>query len=355
MRLTIQCGIVKLTKFKQKVLDREYSNVQDILQLEKEGLDWLPLSNEIPLHSVIRQSSIRYNTFSLRNDVINIRQSKSFWFLKIPVHGIWGGIKVPIKPHRPFPKNSRLRESKLVKKNGKYIAMLCFEFDAPKKRIYSSILAVDFGERVTATSVILQNNNVMKAKFFGREIRGIRRHYNWLRKRLQERGLNKVVTRIGNKEGRCVNDILHKVSKEIVSLADSADSCIVLGDLKGIRQRARGRRFNRIVSSMPYFKLGQMIEYKAEMLGITVVKTNEAYTSKLCHICNNEGRRRTQGQFICPVCGEYNADINGAINIAKKFHRFLSYMLLNGAVYEPALNSLVGHFQSPEAPPFRMG
>lgn len=348
MRLTIQCGIVKLTKCKQEALDREYSNIQDILQLQNEGLDWLPLFSKIPLYSANKQNAIRYNTFSLRNDLINLKQTKSFWFLRIPVHGIWGGIKVPIKPHRPFPKNSKLRESKLIKKNGKYIAMLCFEFNAPERRTYSSILAVDFGERVTATSVILRNGNVMKAKFFGRDIRGIRRHYNWLRKRLQKKGLNRVVTRIGNKEGRCVNNILHRVSKEIVSLAGSTDSCIVLGDLKGIRQRARGKRFNRIVSSMPYFKLGEMIEYKAEILGITVVKTNEAYTSKLCHICNTEGNRRSQGRFVCPVCGEYNADLNGAINIGKRFERFLGYMLRNGAFCEQALNGLVDNFQSSE-------
>ncbi|MCQ5374461.1 MAG: transposase [Candidatus Methanomethylicia archaeon] len=28
--------------------------------------------------------------------------------------------------------------------------------------------------------------------------------------------------------------------------------------------------------------------------------------------------RKSQGLFICPHCGEYNADLNGAINIAKK-------------------------------------
>jgi len=91
---------------------------------------------------------------------------------------------------------------------------------------------------------------VVKAKFYGKEIRGIRRHYAWLRRRLQERGLTKVVKRIGKKEKRSVNPILHRVSKGIVSLADSADSYIVLGDLTGIREKKRGKRFNRIVSNI---------------------------------------------------------------------------------------------------------
>jgi putative transposase len=60
-----------------------------------------------------------------------------------------------------------------------------------------------------------------------------------------------------------------------------------------------------------------MIEYKAMLVGIPVITTSEAYTSRTCHICGCEGKRKTQGLFICPQCGEYNADLNGAINIAK--------------------------------------
>ena len=350
MRLTIQAGIVKLTNRKKEILDREYFRVQTAIQFNRAGLDWL--IDDIKLYSANKQQALRYGCFSLRNDLINLKQAKSFWFLKLPVHGVRGGIRVPVKPHRPFPDKSKLCESKLIKKNGRYIAMLTFEFDAPEIRKPESVLAVDFGERFTATSVILRNGSVMKAKFFGKEIRGIRRHFSWLRKRLQERGLHKDVTRIGNKENRCVSDILHKVSREIVSLADSANACIVYGDLKGIRQRTRGKRFNRIVSNMPYHKLGEMIKYKAEMLGIAVITTSEAYTSKTCHICGNEGKRRTQGLFVCNSCGEYNADLNGAINIAKKTERDLGYMPLSGASCEQALNRVVAqhHDSPPEAP-----
>jgi len=116
----------------------------------------------------------------------------------------------------------------------------------------------------------------MKPKFLGKEIRGVRRHYAWLRRRLQEKGLLKVV---------------------------------ILGDLKGIRKQRRDKRLNRIVSNMPCYRLTQMITYKAMMKGIPVITTSEAYTSRTCHICNCEGRRKTQGLFVCPYCGEYNADL----------------------------------------------
>jgi IS605 OrfB family transposase len=266
----------------------------------------------------------------LRNDLINLRKAKAFWFLKIPVYGVRGGIRVPVKPHREFP-DGKLCESKIVRRNGRYIAMLTFEFEAPPMRECSSVLAVDLGERFPASAVLLRDGTVVKAKFYGKEIRGIRRHYAWLRRRLQEKGLTQVVKRIGKKEKRIVNAILHRVSKGIVSLADSANSYIVLGDLRGIRQKNRGKRLNRIISNMPYYRLTQMITYKATMMGIPVMNTREAYTSRTCHICGCEGERKTQGLFLCSHCGEYNADLNGAINIGKRFERCLGYMPLHGA------------------------
>ncbi|MBS7635656.1 hypothetical protein KEJ34_09325 [Candidatus Bathyarchaeota archaeon] len=86
---------------------------------------------------------------------------------------------------------------------------------------------------------MLWQKSVKKVKFYGREIRGVRRHYARLRRRLQERGITQVVKRIGSKERRVVNTILHQISKRIVSLSLASNSYIVLGDLTGIRRRIR--------------------------------------------------------------------------------------------------------------------
>ena len=116
----------------------------------------------------------------------------------------------------------------------------------------------------------------------------------------------------------------------------------MIGDLKGIRKRAKGRRFRRIVHSMPHHRLSRYIEYKALWEGIPVVHAGEAYTSRTCHRCGNEGRRVSQGFFKCPSCGlEYNADLNGAINIGE---RFLGHWLRDGAV---GLSALEGDSEPP--------
>jgi len=183
-------------------------------------------------------------------------------------------------------------------------------------------LAVDLGERLMATTVL---SKALKPKFYGREVRGIRRHYAWLRKRLQERKCFSTIKKVGRAERRKVNEVLHKVSRQIVNEAVANDSVIVLGSLKGIRQLGKGRRMNRIISNMPYFKLTKYIEYKALWEGIPVLKINERGTSRTCSRCGSQGRRPYQGLFICPSCGyQANADFNGTLNILKRSMEYIS-------------------------------
>lgn len=93
---------------------------------------------------------------------------------------------------------------------------------------------------------------------------------------------------------------------------------------------------------MPYYKLTQMIEYKAKWEGIPVLKVNERGTSKTCSECGSEGKRPYQGLFKCSTC-EYqaNADWNGSKNILKRAFDYMSEagVLVNAPITEPFLVS----------------
>ena len=186
-----------------------------------------------------------------------------------------------------------------------------------------------------------------KPLFYGKEIRGIRRHFAWLRKRLGEKKLLKVIKRIGSKEKRIVDDLLHKISYRLVCLAYQHNALIVLGDLKGIRSSAKGKgkRMNRIVNNnMPFNKLTKYIEYKANWLGIKVIKIKENGTSKTCPKCGNKGNRPYQGLFVCSKCKyQANADFVGALNILKRFEEYISS---NGAAVSQPLTGAL----TPETP-----
>ena len=140
------------------------------------------------------------------------------------------------------------------------------------------------------------------------------------------------IKRIGHHERRIANDIIHKITREIVNRAIETDSLIVLGKLKSLRNqgyvrlakgRGRGRKFNRKLSGFPYFKFAEYLTYKAALAGIKVIKVFEDWTSQTCRKCSQRGMRKTQGLFICKNCGEENADRNAAFNIA---YRALGYI-----------------------------
>ncbi|WP_019123223.1 zinc ribbon domain-containing protein, partial [Brevibacillus massiliensis] len=74
-------------------------------------------------------------------------------------------------------------------------------------------------------------------------------------------------------------------------------------------------------------KIVDLITYKAELLGITVVKQNEAYTSgcsaldeeKIAKKAYAPKRRIHRGLFVSNSGFKINADVNGSLNILRKY------------------------------------
>ena len=108
---------------------------------------------------------------------------------------------------------------------------------------YQNVIAIDMGIKHIATSVELATNN-NRTVFYGKDLNHVRGWYFWLRRQL---GLKKAIDsikKIGHHEKRIVNDIIHKITRQIVNRAIQTDSLIVLGKLKGLRNQEKkgGRR-----------------------------------------------------------------------------------------------------------------
>ncbi|MCL7383701.1 MAG: transposase [Thaumarchaeota archaeon] len=258
----------------------------------------------------------------LRRDVYRAGTKLTQYWLKIPIYGVKGGINVPIKTHEPITEDMVCREAKIIRRNGEWFVYITVEKEV-EERNPKSVLAVDLGIRWIATTV---NSNNPKPKFYGKELRRIKGHYFYLRRSLALKKAYRAIKRLRHKERRVVNDILHKISRAIVNEALENDSMIVLGKLRGIRKKGKGRKFNRKLNNgFPYYRLSQFIEYKAKWLGIKVVKVSEKNTSKACHKCGNKGLR-IGSLFKCPKCGySCNADYNGAVNILKRGYGYTPY------------------------------
>lgn len=226
------------------------------------------------------------------------------------------------------------REAKIIRKGDEWFVYITVE-KGVEERDPKSVLAVDLGIRWIATTV---NSNNPRPKFYRKKLRQVKGHYFHLRRSIALKKAYRTIKKIGNKERRVTNDILHKISRAIVRETLENDSMIVLGNLKGIRKNGKGRRFNRKLNNgFPYYKLSQLIEYKARWLGIKVVKVSERNTSKTCHKCRHIGLR-VGSLFKCPNCNySCNADYNGAMNILK---RAMGYMSMVGATLTQPLNPI---------------
>ena len=255
----------------------------------------------------------------LRNDVSRIEKKDmkfaKYW-LKIPTkqrRQFWVAIKVAKEKEELL--GYKFCDSKIVRRKNGWFAHITIEKEIMLKTDYKDVLGIDLGIRRVASVAQLSNG---VTRFYGKELRETRGHYFHLRKNLGKKKANKTIKKIANTEQRKVNDQLHKISRKIVNRAVATNSLIVLGDLKGIRDRSdNGRKFNRKLNSMPFYKLSNYITYKANWAGIQVIKVNEAYTSQTCHKCRELGTRN-RGLFKCNCGYQDNSDRNGALNIAER-------------------------------------
>ena len=122
-----------------------------------------------------------------------------------------------------------------------------------------------------------------------------------------------------------MNTYMHKVSKVVIEYA-KVNKCgvIVMGALKDIKQ---GMNYNKNFVQIPLYKLVQKIEYKEKLEGIKVEKISEKYTSGVSALDRediikenyNKKRRISRGIFVTNRGIKINADINGSLNILRKY------------------------------------
>ena len=121
------------------------------------------------------------------------------------------------------------------------------------------------------------------------------------------------------------NTYMHKASRMIINYAkENACSTIVIGDIKNIKQNMKK---NKRFVEMSLQNLVQKIEYKAKLEGIEVEKIREEYTSGVSSIDKeeinrenyNKARRIKRGLFKTNRGKIINADLNGSLNILRKY------------------------------------
>jgi putative transposase len=167
----------------------------------------------------------------------------------------------------------------------------------------------------------------------GRPVKAINQWYNKRRARLQAKLAEGVfVSRqldiLTDQRNRQMTSYLHVASRRIMDwLVAQRIGTLVIGKNDGWKQQIRlGKRTNQHFVFIPHARFIQMLTYKAELVGIRVLVSEESYTSKssfldLEPVAKHEsyaGRRVKRGLFRARDGRCLNADINGAYNILRK-------------------------------------
>ena len=207
----------------------------------------------------------------------------------------------------------KLGTVRIVQKSRKWFAQFSTTI-ATTQKMGTSVMGIDLGLKVPA--VAITDNN--KVKFFGngRQNKYMKRKYKTQRRRLGQLKKLSAIKKLNNKEQRYMKDQDHKISRHIIDFAQKNKvSTIRLECLENIRRTAKtSRKNNYNLHTWSFYRLSQMIEYKAQLAGIQVEYVNPAYTSQRCPHCekNNHANDRT---YVCACGFKSHRDLVGAMNI----------------------------------------
>lgn len=201
------------------------------------------------------------------------------------------------------------------------------------KKDNNKYLSIDIGLDNLAT--ITNNCNKPFIILNGRQIKSINQfynkqmaHYRSIAKRINNLDYTKRMDNLTNKRNNLIDDLIHKASRKVVNYALSyGANTIIIGNNKNWKQSSKmNKKVNQNFINIPHSKLIKQIEYKAKIVGINVIVTEESYTSGTSFLDNevpvkdnyNKNRRVFRGLFISNKGIKINSDVNGSLQIMKK-------------------------------------
>lgn len=222
-----------------------------------------------------------------------------------------------------------------IKKDGENIEInMIYEKEEKQKLEDKNIMAIDLGLNNIVACTNKDNANTLLVS--GRELKSKNRYINEKISKLQQIQMKAEKTSKNYKNTKQIkkwyeyrknymNTYMHKVSKMVIEYAkENRCGKIVIGNIKGIKYKMK---YNSNFVQVPIQSLVKKIIYKAKLEGIEVVKIGEKYTSGVSALDKeeitkenyNKKRRVSRGMFITNKGIKINADINGSLNILRKY------------------------------------
>ena len=222
---------------------------------------------------------------------------------------------------------------RIVPRTGYYMVEVVYEEPEIQADVDASLYAgIDIGIN-NLTALTSNKEGFVPRIVNGRPVKSINQYYNKERARLQsllkgKRHTSHKLEKLTTQRTRKIDHYLHTASRRIIDLLVSEGiGTLVIGKNPNWKQEVNiGKRNNQNFVSIPHARFIAMLTYKAKLVGIRVVVTEESYTSK-CSFLDNEplgkhevyaGKRIKRGLFRSHNGQCINADVNGSLNIIRK-------------------------------------
>lgn len=251
-----------------------------------------------------------------------------------------------------------LKQVRIIPKNKKFVIEVVYEQKEKEMFLNDNYASIDLG--VNNLAAVTFNDGQNPFIINGRPLKSMNQYFNKekakIQSTLERRNKNKwsnTLSKLNEKRNNKIKDYLHKSSRIIVNqLVSKNTSTLIIGRNKNWKQDIKMRKDNKQnFVNIPFYMFINMLKYKCELEGISVIEQEEAYTSKCSFLDNEEikkqekykGRRTKRGLFKTSTKRFINADLNGSYNIMKKAIRknFLKEMdRIEGVMIHPRLISV---------------
>lgn len=243
---------------------------------------------------------------------------------------------------------TEVKEVRIIPQNGCYIAEVVYEQEELFQN-NNGIGGIDLGltNLVTLTS---NQPGVKPLLIKGGALKAINTNYNKHKAKIQAnletrhkcKSSHKLLA-LNHKRNCRIDNYLHTTSRRVVEwCVVNQIGTLIIGKNANWKQSINiSKKNNQQFVSIPHARLIEMITYKAQLLGIEVIITEESYTSKSSFLDNDplpkygdkkpkfSGKRVKRGLYRSKDGQLINSDVNGSYNIIRKVksNAFNSYDL----------------------------
>ena len=330
----------KVSKQVQMLVDKSFKSYFALVKKKIKGEYDSPVRIPRYLHKTKGRCTLPYP-----KDALSLKEEGMVKFSKT-------GIKIKTKVEK-----ERIQGARIVPKGNHFVIEILYK--KPKKQLVSdTIQKVAFIDPGLNNLMTVTSNAFSPLLYSGKELKSMNQLANkklaQVKSVLSERGLysSPLLVSIYNKRDRRIKDCLHKLSTHLVNqfVSHKIDT-VIFGHNVGQKQDIKlGSVTNQNFVHIPFYQLISLLQYKCELQGIRFITTEESYTSKCSFLDLEEvtkqkeylGKRVKRGLFQTKEGVRINADVNGSLNIGRK------YLTKLGLYTEPLHKELVLHMANPK-------